>query len=194
VLPVRYGLKLYILFRWNSVLEGLHLKCRGAETEMGTRRYPMWRRGRRRGAATRSMVLSSGTLLYRRGRGYVVVNWTFSLSQWCQSCCVSFRLRVASTLRKHISAIGYEFLGAATVNSRVTWDMTPCSPAEVHRPFGIILHIWSLQVSSIYRVIQEELPPLTELISDDILNKNVLYEPGSCTQYLQSYVRIWIFF
>jgi hypothetical protein len=41
-----------------------------------------------------------------------------------------------------------------------------------------------------YRVIQEELSPLTELISDDILNKKMSYEPGSYTQYLQCYVRI----
>jgi hypothetical protein len=29
-----------------------------------------------------------------------------------------------------------------------------------------------------YRVIQEELPPLTELISEDILRQKVSYKPG----------------
>jgi hypothetical protein len=40
-----------------------------------------------------------------------------------------------------------------------------------------------------YRVIKEELPPLTEVISDDILSKKC--HINLCpTQYLQSYVRI----
>jgi hypothetical protein len=41
------------------------------------------------------------------------------------------------------------------------------------------------------RVIQEELPPLTELISERHFEQKVSYKPGSYTQYLQSYVRIW---
>jgi hypothetical protein len=41
-------------------------------------------------------------------------------------------------------------------------------------------------------VIQEELPPLMELISE-YFEQNVSYKPWSYTQYLQSYVRNWDF-
>jgi hypothetical protein len=41
-------------------------------------------------------------------------------------------------------------------------------------------------------VIKEELPPLMDLISNDILSKKMLHKPGSYAQYLQSYVTIWI--
>jgi hypothetical protein len=43
---------------------------------------------------------------------------------------------------------------------------------------------------ALYRVIQEELPLLMELISDDILSKKCHINLGSYTQYLQSYAHI----
>jgi hypothetical protein len=45
-------------------------------------------------------------------------------------------------------------------------------------------HLIRVFLFLLYRVIQEELPPLAQLISDDILSKKVSYKPGSYTQYL----------
>jgi hypothetical protein len=34
------------------------------------------------------------------------------------------------------SIVGSGVLAAATVKSSIFWDMTPCSPTEIHRLFG----------------------------------------------------------
>jgi hypothetical protein len=73
------------------------------------------------------------------------------------------------------------------MKNSIFWVLKPCSALKFNTLKAEYL------LSNTYRVIQEELPPRVELISEEIFKQKVSYKPGSYTQYLQSYVRNWNF-